>query len=205
MDELELIAKRHKMRTSKGICKNEKKRGKANLFSKVLLSIIFILISCIYIHLDENNLANYKKNIFESNITFAKINNWYHNTFGSIMPTISTTESQMAFNENNNDVKEEYLDGYKIEATYNPIVTSLASGILVYLDEKEGYGKTAIIQGVDGIDIWYGNLVDTTNKLYDYIEEGQILGNAKDNYYYNVFMKEGSKLTYDEYKTLVQT
>ena len=38
------------------------------------------------------------------------------------------------------------------------------------MGEKEGYGNTLIIQGADGVDIWYGNVNSTSLKLYDYIE-----------------------------------
>ena len=66
--------------------KDDKKVSK--IFSKILLSIIFILISCIYIHLDKNNLANYQKFVFTDNLTFAKINDAYHKFFGSLFPSV---------------------------------------------------------------------------------------------------------------------
>ena len=195
MDELALIAKRHQARKYKSN-KDDKKVSK--IFSKILLSIIFILISCIYIHLDKNNLANYQKFVFTDNLTFAKINDTYHKFFGSLFPSVvNNDESIVANNEVTLNEITEYQDGYKIKSS-SPI-SVLESGIIVYLDEKEGYGKTAIIQGINGYDIWYGNLTDESVKLYDYVEKGSILGNCLDGFYYNVFYKDGNKISYEEY------
>ena len=195
MDELALIAKRHQARKYKSN-KDDKKVSK--IFSKILLSIIFILISCIYIHLDKNNLANYQKFVFTDNLTFAKINDTYHKFFGSLFPSVvNNDESIVANNEVSLNEITEYQDGYKIKSS-SPI-SVLESGIIVYLDEKEGYGKTAIIQGINGYDIWYGNLTDESVKLYDYVEKGSILGNCLDGFYYNVFYKDGNKISYEEY------
>ena len=48
------------------------------------------------------------------------------------------------------------------------------------------------IQGVNGVDVWYGNLENTNLKLYDYIETNTILGTAKEDYYYLAFVKDGN-------------
>ena len=71
--------------------------------------------------------------------------------------------------------------------------------MLVYYGEKENYGKVAIIQGVDGVDIWYGGITDLNYNIYDYVEKGSILGNSIDNYYYLLFKKDNNVLKYDEY------
>ena len=62
MDEIELVKKRHQQRLqklNKDHIKDDKKISR--IFSKILLSIILILISCIYIHLDKENLNKFKK------------------------------------------------------------------------------------------------------------------------------------------------
>ena len=57
------------------------------------------------------------------------------------------------------------------------------------------------MQQVDGVDVWYSNInVNTENvKLYNYVEEGSLLGEAKGDYVYLVFQKEGKFLDYKEY------
>ena len=67
------------------------------------------------------------------------------------------------------------------------------------MGEKEGYGNTLIIQGVDGTDIWYGNVADTNLNLYDYLDANTILGTSSEDKYYLVFQKDGEYLTYEEY------
>lgn len=199
MDELTLIAKRHQERKNKISNKKDDKKI-SRIFSKILLSIIFILISCIYIHLDQNNLGKYKKVIFEDNLTFAKINEVYHQFFGSLFPSVvNNDDALLANNEVNLNSMVEYLDGYKISVNKSSPISILTSGIIVYLDDKDGYGKTVIVQGIDGYDIWYSNITDINAKLYDYVEKGSIIGNSNDDYYYNVFYKDGNKVSYDEY------
>ena len=39
------------------------------------------------------------------------------------------------------------------------------SGIVVFIGDKEGYGNTIIVQRIDGIDEWYGGIVNTNLKL----------------------------------------
>ena len=197
MDEIESILKRHKERTK---VSNKVKDSKiiSKTFSKILLGTIFILGSCIYIHLNNENINTYKKIFFEDNLTFAKFNNWYQNVFGKIIPT-NTLNTKLVMQEDSLGKISNYLDGYQISVSKNSPISALESGILVYNDEKEGYGKTIIIQGIDGMDIWYGNVADSNLKLYDYVEEGSIIGNSIDDYYYNVFYKDGNKVEYDKY------
>ena len=197
MNEIELVKKRHQKRIHENY-QDDKKISK--IFSKILLSIIFILASCIYIHLDENNLTKYKKYLFEDNLTFAKINASYQKIFGSLFPSVTSNNTDvLASNEVVLNEVEEYLDGYKIKTSKNTPINVITSGIVVFLDDKEGYGKTAIIQGIDGYDIWYGNITDPSVKLYDYVEKGSILANSSDEFYYNVFYKDGNKVGYEEY------
>ena len=71
--------------------------------------------------------------------------------------------------------------------------------MVIYIGEKENYGNVIIIEGVDGIDIWYGNMETTTTKLYDYVNKNTYLGTTKDNILYLVYQKDGKFLDYKEY------
>lgn len=203
MNEIDLALLRHEQRKGNEKIKktpSEEDNKISKIFTKILLSVIFILVSTIYIKLDPENLNYFKKHLFESNLTFTKMNNWYHDTFGNILPTVKEPQDTLvSSNLNSSAKKEKYLDGYKIESSAMNPISSIASGILVYMGEKEGYGNTLIIQGVDGVDIWYGGLTDTNLKLYDYIDANTILGNTKENFYYLLFQKSGEYLTYEDY------
>ena len=73
----------------------------------------------------------------------------------------------------NNVVEYEYIDGrYKY---LKEDVSLIQSGIVVYVGEKDNLGNTVIVQGVDGIDVWYSNLGNVNVSLYDYVSNGDII------------------------------
>ncbi len=203
MDELEMAALRHKKRREKETQEPDDKKI-SRMFTKILLSIIFLLSSVIYIKLSPENLEYFKQTVLESNLTFTKINDWYHDVFGSILPSVKepVDQTKMVSSENI-ETKEPYLDGYKIKASKSTPIKTLASGLFVFQGEKEGYGNVYIIQGVNGIDIWYGGLTDLSLKLYDYVEKDTILGNTIEDYYYLAFVKDGNFITYEEYQNQI--
>ena len=129
------------------------------------------------------------------------MNSWYHDTFGNILPTVTEPKEEMVANTDVSS-KEKYLDGYKVAVSKGTPIKSLAGGLFVYMGEKEGYGNTYIIQGVDGVDIWYGGVTDTNLKLYDYIDAGTILGVSSEDVYYLAFQKNGEFLSYEDYTTV---
>ena len=90
-----------------------------------------------------------------------------------------------------------YKDGAKVNDVN--VIYPFKSGIVVFIGEKEEYGNTVIIQGMDGVDYWYGNITNLNVKLYDYIESDNIIGEAKDNTLYLLFMKDNKILDYEEY------
>ena len=75
----------------------------------------------------------------------------------------------------------------------------LDAGIVVFIGEKEDYGKTVIIQQTDGVDVWSGNVDNLNVKIYDYVESGALLGETKDDKLYLVFKKEGEVLDYKKF------
>lgn len=205
MNEIEMALLRHEQRKEKKMKPKKNSNFISESFTKILLSIIFLLLSVIYIKLSPENLEYFKKHIFESNLTFTKINNWYHNTFGSILPTVKEPNDSLVSKNITSGEKEEYLDGYKIKSSLHHPVVSLSGGLLVFMGEKEGYGNTFIIQGMDGVDIWYGGLENGDLKLYDYVDAGSIIGSSKNDFYYLVFKKDGEKVSYEEYQKQISS
>lgn len=199
MDEIELALLRHKQRSGKEKTLESDDRRISKAFTKILLSIILVLGCTIYIKLSPDNLSLFKSSVFESSITFTKFNNWYHSMFGNILPSFKEPETQTVSSNIEGVQRVDYLDGYKIKISKGSPIKVLASGLLVYLGEKEGYGNVAIIQGVDGVDIWYGGITDLDIKMYDYIETNAIIGNAQEDFYYLLFVKDGQYLKYEEY------
>ena len=178
------------------------KKGLTKFINKFFISVLLVLIVLIAVKKDPNLKSIIKEKVFNNNISFAKINKWYKEKFGSILPidNIAPDDSVSVFNEKLKYKSESlYKDGVKLTVEENYLVPSLQSGIIVFIGEKEGYGKTVIVQQVDGIDTWYSNISDVNVKLYDYIEKGNLIGNIKADYLYLVFQKDGKYLDYKEY------
>ena len=172
----------------------------SNLFSRTLVAVIIVLLSAIYVNANDINLQKYKSSFFEKSFSFSKISNVYNKYFGKLIPIeIEKGTTKMVFNEGiNYDDIEKYQNGFKLTLSNNA-VTSLYDGIVVFIGEKEGYGNTVIIQGTNGVDIWYGSVDNVGLTLYDYIEKGTMIGEGKDNTLYLVFNKENEYFSYEEY------
>ncbi len=169
---------------------------------KTLLSLILffiIAIVCKKNPIYKNKIYN---NLYEKNWTFTKVKEIYDKYLGSIIPidNIIKTPITPVFNEQLSYLSSsKYMDGVELEVQTNYLIPIIESGIVVYVGEKEKYGNTIIIQGMDGIDIWYGSINTSEVKLYDYVEKGNLLGEVKDNKLYLVWTKEGNFLNYEEY------
>lgn len=176
----------------------------SNLLSKFLLSIIFLMVSIILIKSNSNIKNFYQEDILTKQINFTKFNDFYTKYFGNILPdyTVPSIPTQMASNtefDYNNGTP--YLNGTKLETTENYPVPIITSGIIVFLGEKDSLGPTCIVQGIDGIDIWYSHIDTSSLNLYDYVTEGKILAPTESNYFYLTIDSNGKYLTYDTYKS----
>lgn len=176
----------------------------SNLLSKFLLSIIFLMVSIILIKSNSNIKTFYQEDILTKQINFTKFNDFYTKYFGNILPdyTVPSVPTQMDSNtefDYNNGTP--YLNGTKLETTENYPVPIITSGIIVFLGEKDSLGPTCIVQGIDGIDIWYSHIDTSSLNLYDYVTEGKILAPTESNYFYLTIDSNGNYLTYDTYKS----
>lgn len=174
--------------------------NKLKLFiTKFLLAIIFLLCSVIYTNLSSDNKERYKNYVLNESIHFTKIESMYEKLFGRVLPkdtgALPVSGGKLIYKSIN-----KYNDGEVLEVNNKSIINTLMNGIVVYIGEKDTYGNTVIIQGVDGVDIWYGNLENVSVKLYDYIEKDMVIGNNLDDKLYLVMKKDDKYLTYEDYK-----
>ena len=177
-----------------------------NLFSRVLISIIILLGSVIFVKHSNTNLLMYKEQVFEKSFKFARFNKWYKKYLGSILPfdKVAEDNSKMVFNETfTYKEKSKNLDGTKFLVTDKYLMPALESGIVVFIGEKDGYGSTVIVQGSNGVDIWYTN-ISTTLKLYDYIEKKALVGECNNNELTLVFQKDNKFIDYSEYEESIK-
>lgn len=170
------------------------------LLTKILVVIIITLITLI-LSKSSNALDNLiKKHVFENTFDFNKYMNKYSKYFTEFIPFENLLKTTSVFNEElKYTEKSKYLDGYKLAVDNSYLVPSIKSGLVVYIGEKEKYGNVVIIQQVDGVDMWYGNLNNINVKLYDYIEEGKLIGDTHEDYLYLVLEREGKYLEYEDY------
>lgn len=165
-------------------------------FIKLLISIVITLIILIIIKSSTNFKTVFYKKVYTENISFTGITQLYNKYIGEL--NIFNDKTELVFNESLiYNKKEKYLDGVKLELNSN-LVPVNKSGVVVYIGEKDGYGNTIIIQRVDGVDEWYGGIVNTNLKLYDYVYQNSLLGEV-DKYLYLVYKKDGNILNYEDY------
>lgn len=192
------------MYESKFLKKEKKSNNKLVKFlNKILFLVLIVLTAFILCKKDPKIKKFVKEEMFEKNFSFAKINKWYKDKFGSVIPIddILPTEDDISVFSEKLKYKEAdtYKDGGKLIVSNNYLIPVLKSGIVVFIGEKENYGKTVIVQQVDGVDAWYGNISTESVKIYDYIEEGTLLGECNENFLYVAFQKDGKFLNYKNY------
>jgi stage IV sporulation protein FA len=168
-------------------------------FIKLLISVIITLIILILIKASSDFKNSFYKHVYSDNISFTYLKSMYEKYIGDTKIFDKVVKVETVFNENMiYKSKEKYLDGVKLEVDKNYLVPINESGIVVFIGEKEGYGNTVIIQRIDGIDEWYGNVDNVNIKLYDYVKKGELLGEVS-NTLYLVYKKDGKVLGYEEY------
>lgn len=170
--------------------------------NSILICGLFFIISLILIKSNDKIKTKFYHYVYDTNISFASINNWYTKIFGSPIPfkNLIKDTTQPVFDEKlNYSNNEQYLDGVKLIVDDNYLIPILETGMVTFVGEKEGYGNTIIIEQVDGVSLWYGNLDKENVKLYDYVEKGSLLGEVKGNTLYLVYKKDGNVLNYEDY------
>ena len=193
---ISIIKKNRKNNDDKN--KGIKRYLKGLVIRVLIVGIIFFSLAIIC--KSNNNLKEKIYNVlYVENISFTKIKKIYNKYLGGIIPLKKENDTQTVFNEKLKYTDASiYYDGVKLSIQDNYLVPSLKEGMVVFVGDKENYGKTIIIEDLDGVYIWYGNITNTSLKLYDYVEEGSLVGEAS-NELYLVFSKDDKFLNYEEY------
>lgn len=163
-----------------------------SFINKVLISIILVLLILIFCNQNENFKNKVKELLFFNTIDFSFINNFSN----KISDIFKINETLNVGDFDFEKLVSDYKDGVMIKSNDHDI-KNIYSGIVTYIGENEDYGYTVIIQGSNGYDIWYGNLDNTDLKIYDYVEDGILVGSFTDKYYL-VIQKDGKYVSYDK-------
>lgn len=178
----------------------KKKNFFISFLNKILICFILV-ITCLIIMKTNKTFHDFvSSKVFKNNISFAYLNNLYNKYFGKILPSYPTKETETVFNEKlNYKEKSAYYDGYKLIVDDKYLVPIIESGIVVFIGPIDNYENSVIIEGIDGVDIWYGNIENTSVKLYDYVTKGNYLGETKNNNLYLVFEKNQEYIKFEDY------
>ena len=177
------------------------KKKVRTFLNQTLITIIITLMILIGVKQQPSLKESIKKKVYEENIDFVKIKEEYLSLFGDYIPVENLVkETQPVFNENISYKKlKKENDGVRLTVTENYLVPSLQEGIVVFIGEKDEYGKYIVIEQTDGVDVIYGNLKEIKVNIYDYVEQGKLIGEVDTNELYLEFQKEGKPVEYKNY------
>lgn len=168
---------------------------------KFLLCLLLFLVVGIICKRNTNFKNLVKEQVYEQHLSFSVVKNFYHRYLGGIFPIdVMSSDTSLVFNEKliYSDLSI-YEDGVKLQVGMNYLVPALKNGIVVYVGEKDKYQNVVMIEGDDGVDIWYGNLCNISVNLYDTVSSGTYLGEVCDEFLYLVFSKGNQFLDYKDY------
>ena len=177
------------------------KKSIRNFISRVLVTIAIFLFGMILVKSDVSFKNKILDNVYNKQFKFVQLGEIYQKYFGNILSIDKVlVDEKPVFQEKLSYLKSsKYKDGVKLTVDENYMVPILESGIVIFLGEKKGYGNTVVVEQVDGIDVYYSNVSVSNIKLYDYVEKGELLGEAQDKKLYLLFQKDGKFLDYKEY------
>ena len=164
----------------------------------LVLGILFVGV-LITVKVNPTAASWVKTHVYMDNFSFAQIENWYNKYIGGIFSSNDDEVTQVFSGTIPYTSLEPYYDGVRLKVSSGSVVESLLSGIIVSIGETEHYGNTIVVEQVDGVSVWYGNVDVSDVKLYDYVEKGQILGMSRSEDLYLVLMKDGAYLNYQDY------
>jgi stage IV sporulation protein FA len=160
------------------------------LFKLLASACLFLVIAILF----RNHTAtldstrNVVKKTMETEFQFATVSNWYENKFGKPLALFPFTDKKTNQNLVSNPqyavpasgrILENFQkngQGIMIERGKGTKVEAMNAGIVRFAGEKDGLGKTVIIQHSDQTESWYGNLESINVNLYEYVDKGKKVG-----------------------------
>lgn len=179
---------------------NNKNKYISNLVTRILIVIIFLLFILILNKYNKSFTNKFKNNLFNKSFNFIKVNKISQKILGKDVFYYQNNNALTVLSTNYDaSDKEKYFDGEKMHVSPNLPIGSISSGVVIFVGNKDNYKNTVIIQGIDGFNIWYGNIKDVNIGVYDYVEEHNLIGAADGEYIYLLIEKDNKFYTYEEY------
>ena len=152
---------------------NNLKKYFKGLVIRLLIVLLLFLTALIACKCNSQIKDKVYKYLYTEDISFTKIKKIYNKYLGGILPIKKEVDTEKVFQEKlkYTDLSI-YQDGIKLSVGNNYLVPALQEGMVVFVGDKENYGNTIIVEDLDGVRYWYGNITTSSLKLYDYIEKG---------------------------------
>lgn len=164
---------------------------------KLFITIIITLTTLILCKSNKEVKQFLYDNVFNSNINFALINNYYKKYFGNNIPFKDNIDIKPVFNEKlEYENKEKVTNGIKLSVGEDYLVPSIESGLVIFIGDKDNFKNVVIVQQIDGVDTWYANMNNINVKLYDYINKGTLIGDCNNDLYI-LNKKNGKFINYE--------
>lgn len=178
--------------------KRRLKRSVRVFINRVLITVIVFLVALIVTKDNGNMKKLFKEKVYTDSIHFTKTKEIYNKYFGKYIgdekKEVSVFTEKLDYSKSN-----VYKDGVKLTVSSNYLVPALDSGVVIYIGDNDDYGKVVVIEQVNGVDVYYGNVEAKDIKLYDYVEKGTLIGEVIDTNLYLAFQKEGKFVDYKKY------
>ena len=161
---------------------------------KILASACLVLIVAIVVRSGSERaepVAQLIEKTMETEFQFAAVSGWYEERFGkplALLPLKTESEEKEPMKTDwqyalpaSGKILEDFGDNGEritIETGNGSAVEAIDKGLVLFVGQKEGFGRTIIIQHGDKSETWYGNLDSLDVSVYEYIEAGTRLGTA---------------------------
>ena len=182
---------------------NQKEPKKNNriikLINKALTAVFLGLVFLIVMEYSPKFKSFMQEDVLNKNFSFGFLGKLYNKYFGEVLPKNNDNVVKV-FNEKiSYEKKEKYLNGYKLSVSNNYLVPVIKSGVVVFIGTKKDYGNVVTIEGDDNTTITYGNIKNTDTKLYNYLNNGEFLGEADGDFIYIIVQKNGEYIDIETY------
>lgn len=163
--------------------------------NRFLITALLTVVCLIFLKKNVSFKNYFSDHVLSDNFNFSYFNSLYDKYLGgfpfkSVVPVFN---EKLSYSDSS-----DYLDGVSLSVSSDYLVPSMTDGLVVFIGYKEGYGNTLILEGSDGVDIWYSNMDDISVSMYEYVGEGSFIGNCSDKLIL-VFKKDGNVLDYKKY------
>lgn len=163
---------------------NIKKYLKGLGIRTLTIAVIFFsfAIMCKYNNDFKETITKY---VFTDVISFTKIKKVYNKYLGGILPIKKEIDTQKVFNEQlNHDNLSVYHDGVSLTIPESYLIPAITEGMVVFIGNKEYYNNTIIIEDLNGVYIWYGNVSTTSAKIIWLCRKGNIYWRGRKKFIY---------------------